>query len=496
MPSLASYSPTSASSSPIKSTHGKIASVDDTSHLNRSPRINFAPPRTNSTFSTSKERTASRHARNYSDTSVPSPQGQVPKGSIAAQPGARRETPNRFSLRETPTYRNSRIVPDLDPVVEEATSPRKSVHTITEDSTKRFSQLSSLRRDAELVRDRLSVIQSGVLSAVEKRRSWRDGSTSVRPEEVDQIREVNQLEKLLRRQEAFLRELEQPDVHDKRREDENNEWREIQRHKEYNNRSFQDLTDEDDVDSDHETEDRSIPEEAFLEGELEPDFEESHEDRADAFDYEHFIIHSVLNTAELASPRSRTSSSASSDTVSTPRGRAADGSYDEEEDNDPTRNMNGLNHANESNASFATAHSFMEPDSDSNTDHDEQTSDDERELLTDNGAWPVPPSVATTPPTGSSARNSGTSTGNGSTLTARSSGARPASLIYSAVVNPLAGGPQVSEDDQTLIRSLAEAMRHACKELQRHGAEPARADDWRYRLEEARRLLSGESELF
>lgn len=488
MPSLASYSPTSASSSPIKSSHGATGSVDDTK-LNRSPRINFAPPRTNSSFSTSKERTDSRHARNYSDTSVPSPQGQVPKGSIAARPGAQRELPNRLSLRELPAYRNTKITSDLDPVLEEATSPRKTTHTIPENpaNAKRLNQLSSLRRDAELVRDRLSVIQSGVFSAVERRRSWRDGTTSVLPEEVEQIKEVDQLEKLLQRQEAFLLELEQPEVHD-----ENNEWREIERHKDYyNSSSFQDLTDEDDVDSDLDTDSRGIPEEAFLEGELEPDFEESHEDRADAFDYEHFIIHSVLNTAKLApAPRSRGSSSASSDTVSTARGRGVDDfdeEEEEEEETDDRHGMGGLNHSNQSTASFATAHSFMDLES----DHEDQTSDDERELLTDNEAWPLPPSAG-------SARSSGTSSGSGrpNSNEAMIAGARPASLIYSAVVNPLAGGPHVSEDDETLIRSLAEAMRHACRELQRHGGEPSRADDWRYRLEEARRLLSGESEIF
>lgn len=503
MPSpLASYSPTSSASSPIKATHSRAQSGEENTRLKLSPRINFGAPRTNSSFSTTRERTTSaRHARNYSETSVPSPQGQITRGSVSSQPMPRPDAVNRLSLRE-PSYRVSRPMSSLDPVVEEAASPRAAGTDIHETDSKRSSQLLDLRKEAEQVRNRLSLIHDGVHSAVDKRSSWSDGPASLRPEEAKRIHEVQQLERLLNRQEQMLEALDQPVKYDETQDGGQDEWSEIKQKNLYSNRSFQDLTDEDDVDSEVETEYHSVQDE-FVDTEFEPDFEESHEDRPDAFDYEHFIIHSVLNTAKLQNSRSRSSSSASTASVSTPRG--PNGGVEE----DGSRDLTDLEHSNHSTATFETARSYVDmSDSDSDEDQEEQTSEDERDLLNGSGTWPVPPSAVNSRPASafaapllaSSAPShpapdpviNGTSA-NGSS---RTKGARPASLVYAAVVDPLAGGVEVPEDDETLIRSLAEAMRHACKELQRSGYESARADDWRYRLEEARRLLSGESDIF
>lgn len=434
----------------------------------------------------------------------------MPKGSATAQPTPQRDVDNRLSLRE-PSYRNARPISTLDPVVEESTSPPKVTHPTFETDSKRSSQLLDLRKDADNVRNRLSLIHDGVHSAVEKRSSWRDGPASLRPEDAKRIEEVQQLERLLKRQENLLGQLEQPEKVGDGDENENgqtpSEWDEIKQQHLYGDRSFQDLTDEDDLDSGSDIDYKSAMEEALLEGELEPDFDESHEDRADAFDYEHFIIHSVLNTANLQTPRSRSSSSASTASASTPRGPSgdADGDRSPAEGESSSREFDELQHSNHSTSTFATANSFVDM-SDSDSDpgaEEEQTSDDERDLLTANGVWPMPPTAANSRPASGSqpkVTSAATQSESGPRFSSggglQTTGARPASLIYSALVDPLAGGAQVSEDDETLIRSLAESMRFACKELQRRRYDSARADDWRYRLEEARRLLSGESEIF
>lgn len=403
-------------------------------------------------------------------------------------------------MRDAP-FRTSRPLSSLDPVLEEASSPQKESHDPLEESNKRSSQLLGLRDDAKLVRNRLSFVQEGVRSAVEKRRSWKDGTSAILPEEVAHIKEVHALGRMLDRQEDEIGQLEQGDVPEQLPANGDDRWEEERRATSYSERDFQELPNEDDVESDVDPEHRSVLDEAEL-NEMEPDFEESHENRADAFDYEHFIIHSVLNTAKLHRPRSeRSSSSASSTSVSTPRGPS--GEVEDDTGNSSTaRDMDSLEQSNQSVASFATAHSFMNT-SDSESDAEEQTSDDERELLDNEAAWPTPPATNSNPTSGRgsvqhSTRNSKQVIGNGLTNEAapRVVGGRPASMVYSAVIDQASGSSNMSEDDETLIRSLAESMRHACKELQRSAVDPTRADDWRYRLEEARRLLSGESEIF
>lgn len=366
----------------------------------------------------------------------------------------------------------------------------------TEDSATRLSS-DRLRSEAENVRGRLSSIQEGVLQAVNNRRSWQHPTPRVRAEDVAMIKEVKALERTMERQEAVIGKLERTERYDfPRRQSRDVEWQGMMNGSFYNT---DDGSSDDEYRSEgNETDYRSVLEEL---DELEPDLDSAHEDRADAFDYENFIIHSVFNNTGVRPRRvSSTGSVDSSTSASTPRGPAE--SYEEEAEG----SMDDLRHSNQSVDSFETAQTFMHS-SGSDSDVDYPSSEGEEELLQGDGhdSWPMPPSTTGTRQLDPTFDGSEPATPRGDEFTKgsvlqnqRSIGARPASVIFSALVDPLAtkrGLPSLDEDDQTLLRSLAEALRFASLQLQRNNLDAERAAEWRSRLQDAQHILSGQDEM-
>lgn len=243
---------------------------------------------------------------------------------------------------------------------------------------------------------------------------------------------------------------------------------------------------------------------------------ERHEDRIDAFDYEHFFLHSAMGS--YSSGRSSRSSSSSADSVETTRPTPA--LYD----GDSPEKRISMHQRNASVDSVSTVATFATAAEEQSDDEDEQ----EQEL--DQFSQRLLPSqqnmlshhtaqngigLGITAPRSDSAINIRNKPSSGpqspalTTISQISLGSSQGSdlasgLQTSKIYNILLEAPSssssqeeelrvaLSEEEKQLIYGLAASFQQVCARLQSTAGDRYERKEWRRRLDEARRVLSGE----
>lgn len=229
---------------------------------------------------------------------------------------------------------------------------------------------------------------------------------------------------------------------------------------------------------------------------------ERHEDRVDAFDYEHFFLHSAMGTYSLEDRRSSTSTNSS---IATTRPVTA---MQNSEDISNAEKRISLHQRNPSIdsvstvATFATAASHQTDDSDSN----EQMDQFSQQIMSHNQHVAAQrPSLVSL--RSDSAINMRRGNGISPTQTAISRGSSrgssspgdlasglQTSKIYSILTESQRDEPRLalSEEEKQLIYNLAASFQNVCANLQNTYGEQYDRKAWRRRLDDARRVLSGE----
>ncbi|KAF2856248.1 hypothetical protein T440DRAFT_463588 [Plenodomus tracheiphilus IPT5] len=228
---------------------------------------------------------------------------------------------------------------------------------------------------------------------------------------------------------------------------------------------------------------------------------ERHEDRVDAFDYEHFFLHSAMGTYSLEGRRSSTSSGSSNATT-----RPVTAVQTVEELSDPEKRISY--HARNPSvdsvstiASFATAAEEQDDDEEANEQMDQfsqQFLSAQDPAAARPGAHNGLAALRT-----DSAINMRRGIGSSPTLTSVSHGSStPTELAHglqtSKIFSILTEGSRdetrlaLSEEETQLIYGLAASITSVCSNLQNTHGEAYDRKAWRRRLDEARRVLNGE----
>jgi hypothetical protein len=233
---------------------------------------------------------------------------------------------------------------------------------------------------------------------------------------------------------------------------------------------------------------------------------ERHEDRVDAFDYEHFFLHSAMGTYSL---EGRRASSIGSDS-STETTRPVTAVQNHDEDVSATEKRVSYHTRNASADSVSTLASFAtaaENQSDDEEENEEMDHFSEQILAQQ---LPIAPRPFTSSSYASLRSDSAINmrSGNGSspsqTLITRGSSSPgdlasglQVSKIFSILTessSPSREEPRLalSEEEKQLIYSLAASFQQVCSNLQHTYGEQYERKAWRRRLDEARRVLNGE----
>jgi hypothetical protein len=223
---------------------------------------------------------------------------------------------------------------------------------------------------------------------------------------------------------------------------------------------------------------------------------ERHEDRVDAFDYEHFFLHSAMGTYSSASRRS---SSGSADSVETTRPVTA---ILAPEDTENSIKRISLHQRNPSVDSVSTMATFATAAEDQSDDEDEG-----EDILNSVDAFSqhiLPNQYAIVHTNGTYAPSTSTSTSSrsNSPVKMRTNGPLPAgdvigalrtSKIFSALLEPGAESRlALSEEEKQLMYGVAASFQQVCINLQRTEGDRFQREEWKRRLDNARRVLEGE----
>jgi hypothetical protein len=221
---------------------------------------------------------------------------------------------------------------------------------------------------------------------------------------------------------------------------------------------------------------------------------ERHEDRVDAFDYEHFFLHSAMGS--YSTGRSRSSSS-SGDSVETTRPTTA--FYDGEE---PTKRIS-MHQRNPSVDSVSTVATFATAAEEQSDDEDDGIDGYSQHLV----ASQQPVSLHLDLQNGLSAPRSDSAVNirkANSPLAQASRGSSPGgdlasglqtSKIYTILLeatSPSEPRLALSEEEKQLIYGLAASFQQVSANLQSTAGDQYERKEWRRRLDEARRVLNGE----
>jgi len=236
---------------------------------------------------------------------------------------------------------------------------------------------------------------------------------------------------------------------------------------------------------------------------------ERHEDRVDAFDYEHFFLHSAMGTYSI---EGRPSSVGSEGSTETTRPVTAVQVQDDDESSDVEKrlSLHGRSQSSDSIstvASFATAAENQSDDEEENEQMDQfseqilaqqqprassrpATSNSHMSLRSDS-AINMRRSPGLSPPQTSIAR--------GSASPADLASGLQVSKIFSILTESTSPGREeprlaLSEEEKQLIYSLASSFQQVCSNLQHTSSEQYDRKAWRRRLDDARRALDGETE--
>lgn len=230
---------------------------------------------------------------------------------------------------------------------------------------------------------------------------------------------------------------------------------------------------------------------------------ERHEDRVDAFDYEHFFLHSAMGTYSLEDRRTSISSNSS---TATTRPVTAMQSSEELSNAEKRISMHQRNPSVDSVSTVATFATAASHQSDDDDDTNEQMDQFSQQILSRNQH------IATQRPSLVSLRSDSainmrrgngisptqTAISRGSSRTSSSSGSLASGLqtskIYSILTENQRDEPRLalSEEEKQLIYSLAASFQNVCANLHNTYGEQHDRKAWRRRLDDARKILAGE----
>ncbi|KAF2019122.1 hypothetical protein BU24DRAFT_385945 [Aaosphaeria arxii CBS 175.79] len=260
------------------------------------------------------------------------------------------------------------------------------------------------------------------------------------------------------------------------------------------------------------------PESVYEDAVYEMPVTERHEDRVDAFDYEHFFLHSAMGTY---SSTSRRSSSSSGDSTATTRPVTAIDTTSNGPDDKAERRISFHSRTASSDsvstvASFATAAEDFS-DEESNEQMDRFTQLLPVQQVTPQYAAAAAAShngLASSPRTDSAVtmRKSAAATspnGQVSPSSAVSRGSSPADLatglqtskIYSILLESPSSKQhdqprlELNQEEKQLVYSLAASFQQVCTNMQSTSGDQYERKEWRRRLDEARRILNGEEDV-
>jgi hypothetical protein len=229
---------------------------------------------------------------------------------------------------------------------------------------------------------------------------------------------------------------------------------------------------------------------------------ERHEDRIDAFDYEHFFLHSAMGTYGIAGRRSSTGSDSSTATT-----RPVTAVQMQDDDETSTAEKRVSYHArNESSASVSTMASFATAAEEQDDDEENEQMDQFSEQILSHTSRPVTSNGYTSLRADSAINMRRATTGSppsqttvprGSVSPADLASGLQVSKIFSILTESSSPGREeprlaLSEEEKQLIYSLAASLQHVCSSLQHMDGEQYERKAWRRRLDDARRVLNGE----
>ena len=361
-----------------------------------------------------------------------------------------------------------------------------------------MASTKELRDHAGELRNRISFLQRHPPGSGSKRNSVVNGSPALEQEEEAFQSEVQALEQHLERQEEAIEQLEGAERSASVDPDPRAEWHQVLDYNEGQSDGSASDDDYDEADS-NEYEDVLADTE-----ETTPATDGAHEDRSDAFDYEHFILHSGMGTYAVTDAERSSASSAS--TASTPRGISTEGDTYVGR-GWPRTGDEGTSEPNESAvslASYETATEGEEHDGDLGS-HASDSLDRANESDELQDPWPIQPSSR------SSLRRSGqemsdqressvpTPTPYSFSRALEYRGVqldlaqRPVSTIYAALTAHEEASAQASElDEKELVRATIQSLHQVCQTLKDANSQPSEKKLMRERLEVARRVLDGE----
>lgn len=226
-----------------------------------------------------------------------------------------------------------------------------------------------------------------------------------------------------------------------------------------------------------------------------------HEDRVDAFDYENFFLHSAMGTYSLEGRRSSTSSGSS---TATTRPVTAVQTMDEISTTEKRVSYHQRNASADSVSTIATFATAAENQSD-DEEENEQMDQFSQQLLsnqnpinarpvTQNGLSSLRSDSAINMRRGNGSSPPLTSVSRGSSSPGDLASGLQTSKIFSILTEGSRDEPRLalSEEETQLIYGLAAGFQQVCANLQNAYGEPYERKAWRRRLDEARRILSGE----
>lgn len=232
---------------------------------------------------------------------------------------------------------------------------------------------------------------------------------------------------------------------------------------------------------------------------------ERHEDRVDAFDYEHFFLHSAMGTYSLEGRRNSVGSDSS---TATTRPVTAMQHTEDFSDAEKRLSMHQRNPSVDSVSTIATFATAASHHSDEDDEENEQMDQFAKQIISHNQQIASQrPSLASLRSDSAINMRRGNGTGisptqtaisRGSSRTSSSSGSLSSGLqtskIYSILTASTSNEPRLAlnEEEKQLIYSLAASFQSVCANLQNTYAEQHDRKAWRRRLDEARRVLAGE----
>ncbi|KAF2632048.1 hypothetical protein BU25DRAFT_383604 [Macroventuria anomochaeta] len=230
---------------------------------------------------------------------------------------------------------------------------------------------------------------------------------------------------------------------------------------------------------------------------------ERHEDRVDAFDYEHFFLHSAMGTYSLEDRRSSTSSNSSTATTRPVTAMQTSEDLSNAEKRISMHQRNPSVDSVSTVATFATAASHQSDDDD---DENEQMDQFSQQIISHNQhiAAQRPSLVSLRSDSAINMRRGNgisptqTAISRGSSRTSSSSGSLASGLqtskIYSILTESQSNEPRLvlGEEEKQLIYGLAASFQSVCANLQNTYGEQHDRKAWRQRLDDARRILAGE----